>query len=265
MKNNLQRLFSIVLVCYTFLILSAWAIPSKQKREFYQLTIYHFTTPEQEKTLDNYFQYALVPALHKQGISKVGVFKALANDTVTNKLFYVFIPIESLDKSLKIPEALENDKDYQAAGSAFINTNYLTPAFDRMEKIFLHAFPLAPQMQMPELKSEKNERVYELRSYESVSEKIFKNKVKMFNDGDEIGIFKKLNFNAIFYSEVISGSKMPNLMYMTSFENMDDRNAHWKLFSADPAWKTLSAMPEYLHNVSHSDISFLRPVSYSDF
>ena len=87
----------------------------------------------------------------------------------------------------------------------------------------------------------------------------------MFNDGDEIGLFKRLGFNAIFYGEVLAGAKMPNLMYMTSFENMDERNAHWKSFVDDPQWKKLVAMPEYQHNVSHIDIMFLRPTDYSDY
>lgn len=87
----------------------------------------------------------------------------------------------------------------------------------------------------------------------------------MFNQGDEIGLFKRLNFNAVFYSEVIAGSKMPNLMYMTSFENMDDRNAHWKAFSSDTAWVKLKSMPIYQNNVSHIDITFLKGVEYSDF
>jgi NIPSNAP len=115
------------------------------------------------------------------------------------------------------------------------------------------------------LKADKNERVYELRSYESATEKLFRNKVKMFNEGGEIAIFKKLNFNAIFYSEVIAGNKMPNLMYMTSFENMADRDAHWKNFGSDPDWKALSSLPEYRNNVSHIDIMFLRPAAYSDY
>ncbi|MEI9809692.1 MAG: hypothetical protein WDO16_18540 [Bacteroidota bacterium] len=51
--------------------------------------------------------------------------------------------------------------------------------------------------------------MYELRSYESATEKIFKNKVQMFNEGDEIGLFKKLGFNAVFYSEVIAAAKCP--------------------------------------------------------
>jgi len=58
---------------------------------------------------------------------------------------------------------------------------------------------------------------------------------------------------------------MPNLMYMTSFENMADRDAHWKNFGNDEYWKKLSAMPECQNNVSHIDIIFLRPVVYSDF
>ncbi|RYG43215.1 MAG: NIPSNAP family containing protein, partial [Chitinophagaceae bacterium] len=115
------------------------------------------------------------------------------------------------------------------------------------------------------LKSDKKDRVYELRSYESATEKIFANKVQMFNDGNEVGIFQRLGFNAIFYGEVLAGSKMPNLMYMTSFENMDDRNNHWKAFSADAEWKKLSALPEYQQNVSHIDIVLMNPATYSDF
>ena len=51
---------------------------------------------------------------------------------------------------------------------------------------------------------------------------------------------------------------------MTSFANMPDREAHWKAFGADPEWKKLSSKPEYQNNVSHIDITFLRPATYSD-
>ena len=265
MKNKFNLLPALFLLTISVLLLSSWAKTAKPKREFYHLSVYHFATQAQEKILDAYFQNALLPALHRLNISKVGVLKALANDTTKDKLVYVLMPVQSLERVTKIFSALENDKDYQSAGAEFINADYLNPVYTRLETILLQAFPLAPQMQMPVLKTEKKERVYELRSYESASEKIFRNKVKMFNDGDEVGLFKKLNFNAVFYGEVIAGSKMPNLMYMTSFDNMADREAHWKLFRDDPYWKTLSAMPEYQHNVSHIDISFLRPVDYSDF
>jgi thioesterase domain-containing protein len=87
----------------------------------------------------------------------------------------------------------------------------------------------------------------------------------MFNVGDEINLFKRLGFNAVFYGEVIAGSHMPNLMYMTTFNNKEDRDKHWDAFGKDAYWKELVAKPEYQHNVSHADIIFLRPVEYSDF
>jgi NIPSNAP len=58
---------------------------------------------------------------------------------------------------------------------------------------------------------------------------------------------------------------MPNLIYLTSFDTMEERNAHWKVFSADAEWKTLSAMPEYQRNVSKSEIILMRAAAYSDY
>lgn len=236
-----------------------------QKKEFYQITIYRYTRPQQELVLDNYLQNALIPALHRLGIKNIGAFKDIANDTSEQKKLYVIIPITSVEKLYTITEKLASDKEYQQAGSMYINASVTNPPYNRQEKILLKSFKLAPTLQLPSLSGPRKERVYELRSYESASEKIFQNKVHMFNEGDEIGLFKRLDFNAIFYTEVIAGSKMPNLMYMTSFENMQQRNEHWKKFSDDPYWKKLSSMPEYQQNVSHIDINFLRPMEYSDY
>ena len=118
--------------------------------------------------------------------------------------------------------------------------------------------------QMGKLTGDKKSRVYELRSYESPTEKLYRTKVKMFNVGDEVGIFNRLGFNAIFYAEVLAGKKMPNLMYMTSFESMEERDAHWKAFGSDPEWEKLKADKQYDNTVSHIDITFLYPAEYSD-
>jgi hypothetical protein len=86
----------------------------------------------------------------------------------------------------------------------------------------------------------------------------------MFNEGGEVPLFKRLGFNAVFYADVISGSHMPNLMYMTSFENRAAREEHWKSFSADPEWKKLVALPEYQHNVSKAEVILCHAADYSD-
>lgn len=260
MKKN-----SVLLLLILLLSLTSVYGGHPPAREFYQLTVYHFTNETQEKIIDNYLQNALIPALHRANLEKIGVFKPLSNDTAADKRAYVLVPFQSLDMITKIPARIAADKIYQKAGAEYLNAVYTAPPYTRMETILLQAFSLAPKMQLPALKADKKDRVYELRSYEGATEKIYQNKVKMFNQGDEIGLFKRLNFNAVFYGEVIAGSKMPNLMYMTSFENMDDRNKHWKAFVDDPAWKELLAMPEYQNNVSHIDITLMYPADYSDY
>ena len=263
--SKFKPIYSIFIALFGGMILQSWMPPAKAEREFYQLTVYHFKDASQEKVIDNYLQNALLPALHKISIKNIGVFKNHSNDTVADKTMYVLMPVRSLEEIMKITAKLNTDKDYQATGTEYLNAVYTSAPYSRMETILLHAFSLAPRLQLPKLSGPRKDRIYELRSYESATEKIFKNKVQMFNEGDEIGLFRRLNFNASFYAEVISGGKMPNLMYMTCHENKTVRDANWKIFGDDTYWKKLSTMPEYQHNVSHIDISFLYPTDYSDY
>jgi hypothetical protein len=232
-------------------------------RYYYQLKIYHLKTQAQEDKLDHYLKDAYLPALHKAGISQVGVFKAMTQDT--EKRVYVLIPYASWNKLENTDKNLINDKAYLADGKEYINAVYNDLPYTRMETIILKAFPKWPAPTLPNLSAAKAERVYELRSYESPTEEYNVNKVKMFNDGGETVLFNRLEFNAVFYAEVLAGSHMPNLMYMTTFNSKQDRDKHWETFSNDPEWKTLVAKPEYQHNVSKADIIFLHPAEYSDF
>jgi hypothetical protein len=268
MKNADMKKHMMVLLLIFGLIsrLDSFAggTPPPPVRELIELRIYHFNNAAQEAGLDSFFRDALLPALHGEGVKNVGVFKALANDTATDKKIYVLVPYKSFDQLRKISSRLSKNKIYNEGGAGYINAAYNRPLYARMETILLDAFEYMPSVAAPQLKSAKSERVYELRSYESSSEKIYRNKVDMFNKGGEVTLFKRLGFNAIFYGEVIAGASMPNLMYMTSFENRKSRDEHWKAFIDDPEWKKLSARKEYQNNVSKIDITFLMPAEYSD-
>lgn len=255
MKRYSTLLFALVMLCSATL--------TAKERQFYQIKIYHLKTKDQEKLVDDYLEKAFLPALHHAGIKQAGVFKPIAADTAEIRI-YVLIPFQSLEQFTSLDKTLQADKSYLVNGKDYTDAAWDKMPYTRIESILLQAFPGMPILEAPSLQSPKSERVYELRSYESPSEQYHVNKVKMFNTGDEIGIFKHLNFNAVFYASVISGSRMPNLMYMTTFNNQEDRDTHWKAFGADPKWKSLSALPEYSHNVSKSDILFLRPTNYSD-
>ena len=257
--NTTKALFLLLFCGMSFAALSA-----APKREYYEIRIYSFKEKAQEEIIDKFLKDAFLPALHRAGIAKVGVFKPVETDTTFGTRIYVLIPYASLDQYSKLPDLLQKDKVFASTGTAYLDAPYDNPPYTRMQTILLQAFTGHPQLEVPKLTNPVNERVYELRSYEGHTEKIFKNKVKMFNDGDEVGLFKRLGFNAVFYAEVIAGSRMPNLMYMTTFENQASRDAHWKAFSSDPQWDKLKVMPEYQHNVSKNEQTFLRPTGYSD-
>jgi hypothetical protein len=232
---------------------------------FYEIRIYRLADTADEARMDAYLQNALVPALHKMGVKNVGVFKPIKEDTVYNKRIYVLIPYKSLNEFEKTSALLLKDARYQADGSDYVNASHSDPPYMRVETIVLKSFTFMPSPAIPNLKAPKEERVYELRSYEGATEKLYQSKVHMFNEGGEIALFKKLNFNAVFYGEVLSGSSMPNLMYMTSFENKADRDAHWKSFGAAPEWKAIVDLPQYKNTVSKNTQFLLNPTSYSDF
>lgn len=264
-KNYCYVMPSLLVKLSIFVLFSSTLIYcTPQSRDFYAIKIYHYNDKSQEERIDKFLQNAYLPSLHRAGIEKVGVFKPVETDTVSGKRIYVLLPLTSLDQLVTLPQKLEADKQFASDGQEYLKAAYDNPAFTRMETIVLQAFSGKPTFDVPELKTPNSERIYELRSYESPTKMLHKNKVEMFNKGSEIGLFERLGFNAVFYGKVLAGSHMPNLMYMTTFPNMESRNKHWDTFVNDPEWKKMSAMEEYQHNVSHSDIFLLHPTAYSD-
>lgn len=256
-----MKKLSLLIILFSLI---SFVSPAAPPREYYELRTYKFNKADQQEKVETYLKKALLPALHRMGTKKVGVFKPIESDSTYGKKLIVLIPFRSLDDFEKLSEKLSKDKQYLADGKEYIDATYDNPPYSRIETTVLKAFTGMPESAVPNLKSPVTERVYELRSYEGHTEKIYRNKVQMFNEGDEVGLFKRLGFNAVFYAEVIAGSTMPNLMYMTTFENQASRDEHWKAFGSDPQWKKLSAMPEYQHNVSKNVTLFFRPTDYSD-
>lgn len=250
--KKVSILFFILFTCISY----------SQKQEFYQIKIVSFQDDSQIEKMDDYLENAYLPALKKQGIQNIGVFKPRLDSI---KKIYLLIPFTSLTQFESLENNLLNDKEYLKNASIFINKSHDNPNFNRVESILLKAFVDMPQMKPSPLDGPRKDRIYELRSYESATESIYRNKVDMFNAGGEIALFEKLNFNAVFYGEVISGAVMPNLMYMTTHKNDEARTQNWKNFVDSSEWHDLKSMKEYQNNVSHIDKHFLYPTEYSDY
>ncbi len=235
------------------------------KQQYYEIKIYRISDKTQEAKVDAFLKDAYLPAMHRAGIPIVGVFKPVEADTAFGKLVYVLIPFKTVDQFMQLPDQLQKDKIFAEAGKSFLETPYNEPAYIRYESIFLKAFMDFPQFVAPKFSTLPSERIYELRSYESATDAKAVKKIEMFNQGGEINIFKKLNFNPVFWGEVLVGSHMPNLMYMTTFSDMKSHDEQWKAFGATDEWKKLSGMEEYKNTVSKAKPYLLHPTDYSDF
>lgn len=232
----------------------------------YEIRIYDINHPSQETSIDKYLQASFLPAVHRAGISHVGVFIPIETDTVDfGKKVYVFIPFKTIDQYLDMASVLDKDQAYQEAGRDFLDAPYNEPPFDRYESILLKAFSQMPQYRVPSYTTPVTERIYELRSYESATEAKALKKIEMFNGGGEMAIFEKIGSNAVFYGQVLLGSQKPRLMYMTTYADMKSHDEHWAAFRNSPEWKTISALEEYKNATSKTKPYLLHPASYSDF
>jgi len=242
-----MKQFSLLLVLSIFFLKSF-------ANDYYKLIIYHYTDSKQEQKLDELLSSNYIPLLHKNGFSNIGVFKPIGNDTAGDKKILVLLcspTIEKLTKPLQW--------NLTELGS------YNQPIFTRYEQILLSSFKDMPKMKIPSPDISKKDRIFELRSYESPTETAYRNKVHMFNEGGEIKLFDQLGFNAVFYADVLLGSTMPNLMYMTSFCSIESRNEHWKQFGSSDTWKKLSSMDFYKNNMSALHSLLLKSTAYSDY
>lgn len=265
MKSKLfHKLNSVFCLIIVFIIVSIAADANDTKKDFYQIKIYHLKNNDQVQQVDEFLKDAYLPALHRRGIKNIGVFKPVSNDTSSLKYIYVLIPFSLASEWTKLDENLAKDAAYVSSAKSFTDASADKAPYDRMESVLLEAFDGQPKMVLPESKNK--EKLFELRSYESPTQRLFEKKMGMFNNG-EIDIFNHLEFNSVFYGKVISGSRMPNLMYMPVFESMEQKDAHWKSFGDDAKWKEMSSNPENENkvSVSHIDSILMRSTSYSDY
>lgn len=260
---NFKMILAIVSALLVIIPASLYAAPPKQ--QYFEIKIYHINGSQQEQRVDAYLKDAFLPALHRAGIPKAGVFKPVEADTAFGKLVYVFIPFNTIEQFAGLAGILQNDKVYQQAGKDFLDAPFNDPPFTRSECILMKAFAFMPEFKAPSYTNPASERIYELRSYESATEAKALKKIEMFNEGGEIRLFEELNFNPVFFGQVLTGSHMPNLMYMTTFKDMTTHDDRWKAFGGSEGWKKISGLEEYKNTVSKANPYLLHPTAYSDF
>ena len=78
---NKQKRILLLLFCG----ISFAALSAAPKREYYEIRTYFFKDKSQEERVDKFLKEAFLPALHRAGIAKVGVFKPVETDSTYGK------------------------------------------------------------------------------------------------------------------------------------------------------------------------------------
>jgi hypothetical protein len=259
-KPNHMRYLLVALI----LVGTVSAFAQKGKQEYYLLKFFNCANTQQVSHVENYVGNTLKPFLKKHGVPVVGIYMPLANDTAAVKKLLVWMPLADLNMLGKIEQAFGAIDPFGNDPLIHLDSFQNNAPYSRIETTLASAFKLHPKFSAKKSFERSDENIFEYRSYESSTEDMHLRKVEMFNEGGEIDIFRKLDFNAIFYSRAIVGPRMPNLIYMTSFKNMDERNKHWNAFRDDPKWKQISPMPKYAGTVSRNETILMKASRFSD-
>ena len=231
--------------------------------EFYVWRQYIVRTGTQPRRLAEFLQTAVIPALNRLGHSPVGVFEVVAG--VPAPSIFVLTPSPTLERMGAVEAGLQKDEQFMRAADAYINAPATDPAYVRQEISLLSAFPNVPRIEVPAATAAKGPRLFELRTYESHSERAHRMKMSMFTDMGEVAIFRRCGLTPVFFARTVFGARLPNLTYMLVHDNMAGREKSWDAFRNDPEWKKLAATPGYsdAEIVSNITTVFLRPAAYS--
>jgi hypothetical protein len=232
--------------------------------EYYELRRYRLRRGPGQALVDTYLKTAALPAWQRAGVDPIGVFSVMIGPE--SPTVYVLLVHKSLDGLTSVPARLAADTEYEKAAAPYLSVEATAPAFVRIDVSLMRSFEGMPKLELPFGGGEKakRSRIFELRTYESHSEKAAKKKIEMFNRS-EIAIFRRAGLTPVFFGETLAGGNLPNLTYMLVYEDMAARDRQWSAFGADPEWKKLSTTPGYTDPEIVSNISnlYLRPAAYS--
>ena len=229
-------------------------------RQYIELRRYHLLPGTKQRAFSAFIGDVAIPAMNRAGVGRVGAFTVVYGENAPSLLLILSHP--TLDSMVSLRDRLAADGVYARAGAAILDAPLSDPAFVRVESTLLRAFDAMPTLEPSAGAGTARSRIFELRTYESHSDRAALNKLKMFNAG-EVPIFRRAGLTPVFFGETLIGATMPSLTYMLTFSDISARDAAWAAFDKDPEWKSLSADAQYRDNVSAISDIILQPTAYS--
>lgn len=229
--------------------------PSLQgdRREWYALRRYGLGSAEGQASFLAHMEGALLPALSRAGLDRVGVFESAQGEGDHD--VHVLLPSSNLANLATLDELLAADGEYVEATR---NWSAGPAVYTRIEGRLLHAFASIPVIEAPGEAAS----YFELRVYESKNVDAARRKVLMFDEG-ETQLMRDVGLAPVFFGATRVGHDAPNLTYMLSAESPAAHKEHWKAFLSHPEWDRIKVLPQYADTVSKISNWFLKRAACS--
>jgi len=238
-----------------------FALSQSVTNQYYELIEYQGIEVARLVELDTFLEKALIPSVNKMGIENVGAL-SLETPVDGKTSLFLLLPMSEPGQVATVLDALSKDETFLSNGKAYLETDIKKPVYTRMRSELLVAFNCFPKLAVPTQKAANKERLFEMRVYESPTERMGVLKVEMFNSG-EVPIFLDCGIQPVFFGQAIIGDRMPNLTYMTVYDNAAQRDECWKKFQSNPDWAKLKVVEKYAGAVSKIQKINLLPRPYS--
>jgi len=240
--------------------LGAKAQEATGPREWIQIKTYVCGNVAKREALVQVFDRALIPALNRQGIRKVGVFWSDAEVNDGNAAYetrvVVVIPHPDGASFAGMDDRLLADAQYTKDAAPLFSAPMADPLYDSCSSALLRGFATCPQVRQV---TDAPERLLQLRIYNSYTIERNAKKIAMFEGGGELAIFRTCGMEPVFFGQGLAGDQLPNLTYMLGFADKAAKMAAWKTFVDHPDWKKLKADPQYKDTANKITNILLRP------
>jgi len=248
-------LYLILISTLMFACCSSEKEAEVSKKQIYEWRIYTLTGDG--AVLDDFFKETLIPAYNRRNIS-VGAFSLYNQEEKEQRyLLFVYPDIKTYNE---VRQTIWSDKDFLNAARPFFESTAPNPVYSEYETYLCEAFDKIPEMRIPD----KSRTLFEFRCYHSPNEDANLRKIKMFNV-EEIDLFDKVGINSVCYGEILAGTHMPALIYLTWYKDEVTRNNAWNTFTKDPEWERIKSKPEYKNTATNNIAKLLSPTAYSQF
>jgi hypothetical protein len=225
-------------------------------RSYYELRTYRVVSQDKAEPLLSFLQTGAIPAWNRLGIRPAGLFRTVFGPDMAS--VHVLLPHPGIESFVTLRDRLLQDDEYRTAYEGLLKETQARP-YVRAESSLMVAFPSMPGLELPDGNTDRASRIFELRIYESPHLLAHKKKIEMFDQAGEIPIFRKTGLRPVLFAESLAGPRLPNLVYMLTFDDMRERDEAWERFKVDPEWATLSGDPQFADTVSVISDLVLRP------